>query len=136
MPETPSQMLSRLTDLRTPWCIHVAATLRIAEHVAAGTTEIGALAEAAHCDRDALHRVLTQLAQEGVFEEPTPGVFALNEVARCLLDPAQRIGLDLDGIGGRMAHAWGTLLGYVRTGEPAYEIGCRAPGGGGIRHHP
>jgi precorrin-6B methylase 2 len=37
-----------------------------------------------------------------------------------LLDPSQRLGLDLDGIGGRMAHAWGTLLTFARTGQPAY----------------
>ena len=37
-----------------------------------------------------------------------------------MLDPAQRLGLDLDGIGGRFAPAWGTLLAYVRTGKPAY----------------
>ena len=29
--------------------------------------------------------------------------------------------LDLEGIGGRMAHTWGTLLDYVRTGQPAYQ---------------
>jgi len=29
--------------------------------------------------------------------------------------------LDLDGIGGRMAYAWGTVLDYVRTGHPAYD---------------
>src|SRR5439155_15921591 len=37
-----------------------------------------------------------------------------------LLDPAQRLGLDLEGIGGRFAYAWGSLLNYVRTGAPAY----------------
>jgi hypothetical protein len=31
-----------------------------------------------------------------------------------------RIGLDLDGIGGRMAHAWSTLPTWVRTGAPGY----------------
>jgi 2,7-dihydroxy-5-methyl-1-naphthoate 7-O-methyltransferase len=45
----------------------------------------------------------------------------LNEASRELLDPASRLGLDLDGIGGRMAYAWGTLLTYVKTGAPAYE---------------
>src|SRR5262249_26556102 len=29
-------------------------------------------------------------------------------------------GLDLEGIGGRMAYAWGSLLAAVRTGGPAY----------------
>jgi hypothetical protein len=36
------------------------------------------------------------------------------------LDAAQRLGLDLSGIGGRMAHARGSLPAYVRTGAPAY----------------
>jgi hypothetical protein len=40
--------------------------------------------------------------------------------ARRLLDPSLRLGLDLTGIGGRMAHAWRTLLTFVRTGAPAY----------------
>ena len=31
-----------------------------------------------------------------------------------------RPGLDLGGIGGRMAYAWGSLLNAVRTGRPAY----------------
>ena len=67
-----------------------------------------------------LHRLLTYLVGKGVFEEPAPGRFALNKTARGLLNPASHIGLDLDGIGGRMAYAWGTLLTYVRTGAPGY----------------
>ena len=112
--------LGALSDLCTPWCIHVVATLRIAEHIAAGLDQIDALAAAAGCDAYALHRVLTHLVGKGVFEEPTPGRFVLNEAAQELLDPAQRLGLDLDGIGGRFAYGWGTLLTYVRTGKPAY----------------
>ena len=73
------------------------------------------------CDAYALHRVLTHLAQKGVFEEPKPGRFTLNDAARQLLDPITRLSLDLEDFGGRMAHAWSTLLPYVRTGEPAYQ---------------
>src|SRR5262249_5131696 len=102
------------------WCVHVAATLHIAEHIAAGKNLIADLAAAAGCDPYALHRVLTHLVGKGVFAEPAPGRFALNQAARGLLDPTQRIGLDLAGVGGRLAHAWGTRLGYVRTGKPAY----------------
>ncbi|MBS1859878.1 MAG: hydroxyneurosporene methyltransferase [Acidobacteria bacterium] len=109
-----------LADLRTPWCLHVAVTLRIAEHIAAGREEIGALAGAASCDATMLGLVLTHLAHAGVFEEPEPGRFRLNEAARQLLEPGARSGLDLDGFGGRMAHAWSTLLTLVRTGKPAY----------------
>ncbi len=121
MPKKEGADLGTLSDLCTPWLIHVMATLRIADHIAAGIDEIGPLATAAGCDQYALHRALTNLVDKGVFEETAPGRFALNEVSRGLLDPQQRIGLDLTGIGGRMAHAWSTLLTYVRTGEPAYK---------------
>jgi len=109
-----------LSDLCTPWCVHVVATLGIAEHIAAGLDEIDNLAAAAKCDSGVLHGVLGHLVSKGVFQEPEPGRFALNECARGLLDPSLRLGLDIEGIGGRMAYAWGTLLTYVRTGAPAY----------------
>jgi len=109
-----------LSDLCTPWCIHVAATLRVAEHMAAGKERIDALAAAAECDRDALQRVLEHMVSRGLFAQPEPDRFVLNAAAEGLLDPAQRVGLDLRGIGGRMAYAWGSLLSYVRTGEAAY----------------
>jgi SAM-dependent methyltransferase len=109
-----------LTDLATPWCVYVVATLRIADHIAAGKTEIGPLAAVAGADRDSLHRVLRHLVSKGLFEEPARGRFQLNDAARALLEDSIHLGLDLDGIGGRMAHAWGTLLSAVRTGKPAY----------------
>jgi SAM-dependent methyltransferase len=113
--------LEAMSDLRTPWCLRVAVTLRIAEHIDAGTAELERLAAAARCDADALGGVLRHLVAKGVFEEPARGRFSLNDAARRLLDPGERVGLDLEGIGGRMAHAWATLLAYVRTGAPAYQ---------------
>jgi len=120
MQEQEGASLSALGDLCTPWCVHVVATLRIADHIAAGVDEINGLAEAAGCDADSLSRVLTHLVGKGVFQETEPGRFALNETARELLDPSQRLALDLEGIGGRFAYAWGTLLNAVQTGAPAY----------------
>src|SRR5258708_5500511 len=99
-----------LSDLSTPWCVYVVATLRIADHIAAGHTEVGKLAAVAGADADSLCRVLRHLVSKGVFEEPAPGRFLLNETAKGLLDNQLRIGLDLDSFGGRMAHAWSTLL--------------------------
>src|SRR5215510_5012964 len=110
--------LDALTDLRTPWCIHTVATLRVADHIAAGIVEINDLGAAAGCDPRVLHAVLTHLVSKGVFEETAPGGFTLNEAGRQLQGAAHF--LDLDGIGGRMARAWSTLLDYVRTGRPAY----------------
>jgi SAM-dependent methyltransferase len=86
--------------------------------MAAGTTAVEDLATAAGCDAGALWAVLGYLVSKGVFEEPARGRFALNDTARQLLDPSSF--LDLNGIGGRMAHAWSTLMTYVRTGRPAY----------------
>jgi hypothetical protein len=110
--------LERMLDLATPWCLRVAATLGIPGHIAAGHERIADLAAAAGCDAAALHAVLGHLVSQGVFTEEAPGRFACNEAA-------EQLGcvpfLDLAGIGGRMAHTWGTLLDYVRTGQPAYQ---------------
>ena len=110
--------LERMLDLATPWCLHVAATLRIPDHIAAGHADIADLAATAGCDADALHAVLGHLVAKGVFTEQSPGRFACNQAAEQL---ARTPFLDLNGIGGRMAHTWGTLLDYVRTGQPAYQ---------------
>jgi hypothetical protein len=112
--------LETLSDLCTPWCIRVVVTLRIAERVNEGETDITALSRAAGCDPAALESVMIHLVSKGVFERDESGRFLLNEGARGLLDPWFRIGLDLNGIGGRMSWAWGSLLKYVQTGKPAY----------------
>ena len=111
--------LDQMLDLATPWCLRVAATLRLPGLIAAGHHDIADLAAAARCDRDALHAVLAHLVAEGVFRQPAPGRFACNHAAEQLAEPGRF--LDLEGIGGRMAHTWGTLLDYVRTGQPAYQ---------------
>jgi SAM-dependent methyltransferase len=120
MPDHADVDLEALSDLCTPWCIRVVVTLRVAEHIANGASRIEDLAEAAECDADALARVLQHLIGKGVFEEPAPGRFALNKAAQALTGPSVRIGFDLDGIGGRMAYPWSTLLTAVRTGQPAF----------------
>jgi hypothetical protein len=110
-----------LADLATPWCLHVAVTLRVAQQIESGRTHIEAIAAAAGAEAGALARVLRHLVAKGVFEEPEPGCFTLNDAARQLLEPGAALGFDLDGIGGRMAHSWGGLLDAVRTGRPAYD---------------
>ncbi len=128
--------LWELTDLATPWSVHVVATLRVAEHIAAGITAINELAAACGAHAESLHRVLRHLVSKGVFEEPEPGRFALNETARRLLEPGTRYGLNLEGIGGRMANAWCSLLAAVRTGAPAYHEVFRRPFWDDLAAHP
>jgi hypothetical protein len=118
--------LWELSDLSTPWCVHVVATLRVADHLEAGPMPIGALAGKCGADSDALARVLRHLIEKGVFVEPELGCFGLNDAAREFLNPGIRTVLDLDGFGGTMAIAWNTLLSAVRTGNCAFfeGFGC------------
>ena len=109
-----------LCDLCTPWCIHAVGTLRIAQHMAGGLTTLDDLAAASHSHAESLGRVLRHLAGKGLFAEPEPGRFVLNDAARGLLDPSLHLALDLDGIGGRMARVWSGLPSAVATGRPAY----------------
>jgi len=90
MPETDQVDIWALADLCTPWCVHVVATLRVADHIAAGITEIDDLAAASGANSDSLHRVLRHLVSKGVFEEPALGRFALNTPANALLEPPAR----------------------------------------------
>jgi 2,7-dihydroxy-5-methyl-1-naphthoate 7-O-methyltransferase len=124
--------LDQLLDLATPWCLRVAATLRLPGLIAAGHHDIADLAAAARCDRDALHVVLDHLVAKGVFRQPAPGRFESNRAAEQLDDRF----LDLEGIGGRMAHTWGTLLEYVRTGQPAYQKVFGRPFWADLAAHP
>jgi 2,7-dihydroxy-5-methyl-1-naphthoate 7-O-methyltransferase len=126
--------LDQMLDLTTPWCLMVAATLRIPDLVAEGHHDIADLAAAAGCDRDALHAVLGHLVSQGVFVQQGPGRFGGNRAAEQLAN--SRRFLDLDGIGGRMAHTWGTLLDYVRTGRPAYQKLFGRPFWADLAEHP
>lgn len=74
--------LAALADLCTPWCVHVVATLRIADLIAAGATDVTDLAARAGCDAGSLDRVLRHLVSKGVFEQAAPGTFGLNAAAR------------------------------------------------------
>ena len=53
-------------DLVTPMAIRVAATLRLADHIAAGRQTTEALAAAVDTNRDALGRLLGHLVTAGV----------------------------------------------------------------------
>ena len=115
----PRTQLRELSDLATPWAIHVAATLRLADHVAAGARTDVELAQAAGADPGTLGRLLRVLVAQGVFDEPRPGEVELNDVSRLLLDEeGWRPWLDLDGAPGIWTESWTRLLRAVRTGSP------------------
>src|SRR5205085_12294452 len=72
-------------DLVTPMAIRVAATLRLADHIAAGTTTAPALAAAVRADPDALARLMAHLVSAGVLARTGTdgfGLAALGEAPR------------------------------------------------------
>lgn len=114
----PEEEVWALTDLATPWSVMVVVTLGVPELVARGPRDLDELSRTAGADPQALLRVLRHLAQRGLFRETEGPRIELTERGRMLL--GRNPGLDLDGIGGRVAEAWSTLLQTVRTGRAAY----------------
>jgi hypothetical protein len=118
-----SAALRRLANgFRVSQALSVAATLGIADLLAAGPRAIDDLAAAAAVHPDALHRLLRALAAEGVFHEGDGRVFALTPLAEGLRSDAPDSIRDWAIFVGEPTNlrAWGDLLHSVRTGENAF----------------
>ncbi|MFH9549883.1 methyltransferase [Streptomyces sp. NPDC051445] len=118
-----SRELLAKSDLITPMAIRVAATLRLSDHMAAGTVTAEALAEATDADPSALRRLLDHLVTAGLYRplpgggyEPTP----LGAMLRGDVEGSGRDWLGLDGPTGRGELAFLRLLDAVRAGRPVY----------------
>lgn len=125
-PQPGPAELAAMSDLIMPMAIRVAATLHIADLLAAGPLTSQALAAKCGAEPQALARLMRYLVARGLFEsaevEGGERTFALGEAGRWLLDDAPgsaRKWLDLEGFGGHMDRAFFELLGTVRTGEAA-----------------
>jgi hypothetical protein len=113
-----------MADLFTPMALRVAATLRLADHVAGGARSVPALAERTGADSDALGRLVGHLLSIGVLDGDA-GDLSLGELGEQLCDghPGNgRAWLDIDGAVGRADLAALHLLNTVRTGQPAYPL--------------
>jgi hypothetical protein len=124
------RLLAPLTDLVTPMAVRVAATLRLPDLMAEGAESAEELSRRSGCDAEALARLLRHLIAHGMFAEPAPGRFALNETAALLRSdhPAgMRPAFDLNEFGGRMDLVFTELLHTVRTGELAWQAAFGAP---------
>ncbi|MFI6155869.1 methyltransferase [Kitasatospora sp. NPDC051170] len=107
-----------------PVALRAAATLRLADHIAAGHDRLPALAERTGTDPDLLERLLRFLVCREVFTEPHPGAYGLTGLSAALLDghPSRlRSWLDQSGIGARLDAAARGLLDALRTGRPPYQ---------------
>jgi SAM-dependent methyltransferase len=117
--------LRALSDLVTPYAIRVAATLRLADFIEAGARRPDELGERCGADASVVDRLLRHLVAKGVFAQPEPGTFALNDQSRLLLTDQRHSGLspwlDMEGGLGRSDRALAGLLEVARTGQPVYE---------------
>ncbi|HTJ36175.1 MAG TPA: methyltransferase [Dactylosporangium sp.] len=126
MPDEPNSWREGLwaaADLITPMAVRVAATLRLADHVAAGRRTSQELSAVVHAEPDVLARILAHLVTAGVLTREESGEHGLTPLGEQLRDdhPAGlRAWLDLEGPIGRADLCLVELLHTVRTGEPAY----------------
>ena len=121
----PGAQLWQSASLVTPMAIRVAATLRVADHIAAGVHTSAELARKERVDADALERVLSHLASVGVLDRDGEGSYSLSASGEMMRDDhpsGTRLVLDLEGAVGRAELAFTDLLHSVRTGEPAFPV--------------
>ncbi len=117
--------LSAMADLATPMAIRVAATLRLADHIAHGRQTAAELARVASADADALDRVLRHLVTAGLLSRDDSGRHTLTARGDALRDEhpsGLRAMLDLEGAVGRADLSFVELLHSVRTGEAAFPV--------------
>lgn len=102
--------------------VAVAATLGIADLLAAGDRGVDALATAAGADPGALGRVLRTLAMKGIFRETIPGRFANTPQSDLLRSDTPGSLRDIARWVGTEAHwdVYGRMTDAVRSGAPQW----------------
>ncbi|WP_432908535.1 methyltransferase [Streptomyces syringium] len=115
--------LVRMADLLQPATIRAAATLRLVDHIEAGSTTAADLAARTDTHPDLLDMLLRHLVHLGLLRRDDAGSHEVTELGAPLRDsdPAGvRRHLSMDGLFGRTDLAMVNLLHTVRTGEPAH----------------
>jgi len=114
-----AQLMQALFGFMVTRSVSVVAELGVADSLSEGPQYYTELAKAANADRRALHRVMRLLVSTGVFTEPEPGMFALNEVSELLRSDHPQSLRDLAVLLSSKSHwrPWGRLSDTVRSGE-------------------
>jgi hypothetical protein len=116
-------LLGLINGFQITQAIHVASTLRVADHLKDGARPVGELATLTRSHPNSLYRLLRALAAVGVFHEGEGRTFALTPMGDCLRsDSATSIGAWAEVVGSPYVwQAWGHLLHSVQTGENAFQ---------------
>nr|WP_055507889.1 methyltransferase [Nonomuraea pusilla] len=115
--------LAAMADLLGPLAIRVAATLRLADHMAAGVTTGAGLARRVGAHPPTLKKLLRYLVSRGVFRWSEERGYEVTELGAPLLDDAPgsvRRRLSMDGLLGLAELGLVGLPHTVRTGEAGY----------------
>ncbi|MFC4565493.1 methyltransferase [Nocardiopsis mangrovi] len=117
------QALIEMAGILRPAAIRAAATLGVADHIAAGTTSAAELAAAVGADPDALLRLLRYLAAAGLFDRAGDDTFTLTGLGEPLrrdVPGSVAAFLDSDGVIGRAELGMVDLLDTLRTGRSSH----------------
>jgi hypothetical protein len=112
-------LLGLINGFRISQALHVAARLRLSDHLAEGPRTVADLAAVTHCDPRTLHRLLRALATAGVYAEAPGGCFASTPLGDELRSSSLGDWAAFAGTPS-MWQAWGALEHSVRTGENAF----------------
>lgn len=117
----PFALLGLIQGSMVTQAIYAAATLGIADELAAGPLTSGEVAERVEAHPDATHRLLRLLASYGIFAERTDGCFELTPMADALRTDSP---MSMRRIALLMGHPihwedWSHFTETVRTGDPS-----------------
>jgi O-methyltransferase domain/Dimerisation domain len=120
--DAADELLRMVNAYRVSQAIHVAAELRLSDHLAGGPLAAAELAAAAGCHEESLYRLMRALSAAGVYEELPDGRFTTTVVGDELRTGIERdLGSWARFIGrSNVWQAWGALEHSVRTGENAF----------------
>ena len=125
--QTPPETRARLRELiggyRITQMVHVAAKLRIADHLKSGPLTVKELARLTSTHEDSLYRLLRTLAGLGVFSEEDGPSFRLTPMADLLrsdVSGSLRVSAEVTGEPW-VWRPWGDLMHSIKTGEVAFD---------------
>ncbi|HEY3757450.1 MAG TPA: methyltransferase [Opitutaceae bacterium] len=110
------------TSKRASKAVFVAASLRLADHLASGPKSVAQLARITGTHAPSLHRLFRALASLGVFAEVAPRKFGLTAAAELLRERSETLrGAIMMNNDHFHEQAWDELLYSVRTGRPGFD---------------
>ena len=123
------QVLQVATGYMASSCLYAAITLNVADHLKDGPLGIAELAQKTGANGEALYRVLRLLASLGIFDEVSPGKFALTPAADLL---RKDVAGSLRGMAVFLPdpmhyRIYGNVMHSLSTGKPAADFTLGMP---------